>query len=89
MSTLAQLEPSKLWQIFDKICSIPHPSKHEQKISLWIQGWATELGLSVKEDPIGNLIIKKLATAGMENKKGIILQAQRSNSLTHPMKKYK
>jgi dipeptidase D len=75
LSTLAQLEPSKLWQIFDKICSIPHPSKHEQKISLWIQNWATELGLSVKEDAIGNLIIKKPATAGMENKKGVILQA--------------
>lgn len=75
MSTLSQLQPSKLWQIFDKICSIPHPSKHEQKISLWVQTWATELGLSVKEDAVGNLIIKKPATAGMENKKGVILQA--------------
>ncbi len=75
MSTLARLQPNKLWQIFDKICSIPHPSKHEQKISLWIQSWATELGLSVKEDAVGNLIIKKPATAGLENKKGVILQA--------------
>jgi dipeptidase D len=75
VSKLAQLQPSKLWQIFEKICSIPHPSKHEQEISLWIQSWATELGLSVKEDAVGNLIIKKPATAGMENKKGVILQA--------------
>lgn len=75
MSTLARLQPNKLWQIFDKICSIPHPSKHEQKISLWIQTWATEQGLSVKEDAVGNLIIKKPATAGLENKKGVILQA--------------
>jgi dipeptidase D len=75
LSTLARLQPNKLWQIFDKICSIPHPSKHEQKISLWIQSWATELGLSVKEDAVGNLIIKKPATAGLENKKGVILQA--------------
>lgn len=75
MSKLAQLQPSKLWQIFEQICSIPHPSKHEQKISLWIQSWATELGLSVKEDAVGNLIIKKPATAGMENKKGVVLQA--------------
>ena len=75
MSTLAQLQPKKLWQIFDTICSIPHPSKHEQKISLWIQTWATEQGLSVKEDAVGNLIIKKPATAGLENKKGVILQA--------------
>ena len=75
MSTLAQLQPKKLWQIFDTICSIPHPSKHEQKISLWIQTWATEQGLSVKEDAVGNLIIKKPATDGLENKKGVILQA--------------
>ncbi|SEL51036.1 Xaa-His dipeptidase Metallo peptidase. MEROPS family M20C [Colwellia chukchiensis] len=75
MSTLAHLQPNKLWQIFQHICSIPHPSKHEQKISLWIQSWAQELGLNVKEDAVGNLIIKKPATAGMENKKGVILQA--------------
>ena len=75
MSTLAQLQPKKLWQIFDTICSIPHPSKHEQKISLWIQSWATEQGLNVKEDAVGNLIIKKPATVGLENKKGVILQA--------------
>jgi dipeptidase D len=75
MSTLSQLKPSSLWQLFEKICSIPHPSKHEQKISLWIQSWATELGLSVKEDAIGNLFIKKPATLGMEDRQGIILQA--------------
>lgn len=75
MSTLSQLQPAKLWQIFEKICSIPHPSKHEQKISLWIQSWAKELGLSVKEDAVGNLIIRKPATAGMEDRKGVILQA--------------
>ena len=75
MSTLSQLQPNKLWQIFDHICSIPHPSKHEQKISLWIQSWTKELGLAVKEDAVGNLIISKAATAGMENRKGVILQA--------------
>lgn len=75
MSQLSQLTPAKLWQIFEKICSIPHPSKHEQKISAWIQSWATNLGLSVKEDKVGNLIIKKPATKGMENLQGVILQA--------------
>jgi dipeptidase D len=99
VSALSQLQPNKLWQIFDNICSIPHPSKHEQKISAWIQSWATELGLSVKEDAVGNLIIEKPATAGMENKKGVILQAHmdmvpQKNSdtahdfLTDPIKPY-
>lgn len=75
MTALSTLKPASLWQIFEKICSIPHPSKHEQKISLWIQTWAKELGLSVVEDEVGNLILKKPATAGMEDRKGVILQA--------------
>ena len=89
MSNISNLEPAGLWQLFDKICSIPHPSKHEQRISLWIQEWAKELGLAVKEDKIGNLFIKKPATTGMEDRKGVILQAhmdmvpQKSNESTH------
>ncbi|MCW8865504.1 MAG: aminoacyl-histidine dipeptidase [Colwellia sp.] len=99
MSKLSHLKPSSLWQLFEKICSIPHPSKHEQKISLWIQSWANELGLSIKEDEVGNLAIKKPATPGMEDRKGIILQAhmdmvpQKNNDtehdfLTDPIKPY-
>jgi dipeptidase D len=89
MSTLSQLKPANLWQLFEKICSIPHPSKHEQKISLWIQSWANELGLSVKEDAVGNLFIKKPATPGMEDRQGVILQAhmdmvpQKNNTTEH------
>ncbi len=99
MSPLSQLKPTNLWQLFEKICSIPHPSKHEQKISAWIQQWATKLGLSVKEDAVGNLILKKPATAGMENRQGVILQAhmdmvpQKNSSTAHdfitdPIKPY-
>jgi dipeptidase D len=75
MSALSQLKPASLWQLFEKICSIPHPSKHEQKISAWIQQWAKDLGIAVTEDAVGNLILKKPATSGMENRKGVILQA--------------
>jgi dipeptidase D len=89
MGTLSQLKPACLWQLFEKICSIPHPSKHEQKISLWIQSWANELGLTVKEDAVGNLFIKKPATRDMEDRQGIILQAhmdmvpQKNNDTDH------
>ena len=99
MSTLSQLKPASLWQLFEKICSIPHPSKHEQQISAWIQTWAKDLGLQIKEDEVGNLFIKKPATPGMEDKKGVILQAhmdmvpQKNNDtehdfLTDPIKPY-
>ncbi len=89
MTQLNRLAPQNLWSIFEKICSIPHPSKHEQKISAWIQQWAKDLGLSVVEDQVGNLIIKKPATPGMENRKGVILQAhmdmvpQKNNDKQH------
>ena len=75
MSELQQLSPSHLWFFFDKFCQIPRPSKHEAALSQWIQDWATSQAISVKVDPAGNLILKKPATPGLENRKGVILQA--------------
>ncbi|WP_394130585.1 aminoacyl-histidine dipeptidase [Shewanella maritima] len=75
MTALNQLYPQPLWQWFEQICSIPHPSKHEQALSQHIQDWAKSQGLPVIEDEVGNLIIKKPATAGMEDCKVVALQA--------------
>lgn len=75
MSTLSQLQPQALWQWFEQICAIAHPSKHEQALSQYIQHWAKDRGLSIVEDKVGNLIIKKPATPGMENRKIVALQA--------------
>jgi len=75
VTALNQLQPQALWQWFEQICAIPHPSKHEQALSEYIQAWAKDKQLSVVEDKVGNLIIKKAATAGMENRKAVVLQA--------------
>ncbi len=45
MSELSQLSPQPLWDIFAKICSIPHPSYHEEQLAEHIMGWAKEKGL--------------------------------------------
>ncbi|MGY5539922.1 aminoacyl-histidine dipeptidase [Vibrio brasiliensis] len=74
-SEISNLSPAPLWQFFDKICSIPHPSKHEEALAQYIVNWATEQGLDVRRDPTGNVFIKKPATPGMETKKGVVLQA--------------
>ncbi|MBD0784886.1 aminoacyl-histidine dipeptidase [Vibrio sp. Y2-5] len=74
-SEISTLSPAPVWQFFDKICSIPHPSKHEEALAQAIIGWVTELGLDVRRDTTGNLFIKKPATPGMENKKAVVLQA--------------
>ncbi|WP_299688265.1 aminoacyl-histidine dipeptidase [uncultured Vibrio sp.] len=74
-SEISNLSPAPIWQFFEKICSIPHPSKHEEALAQYIIAWATEQGLDVRCDPTGNVFIKKPATPGMENKKGVVLQA--------------
>ncbi len=75
MTPVSQLSPRLLWQFFDTLCSIPHPSGHEAAVRQWITDWALEQGFDVMQDVIGNLIIRKAATAGMEGRKGVILQA--------------
>jgi dipeptidase D len=75
VSALSSLYPQPLWQWFSQICAIPRPSKHEQALSLHIQHWARDKGLTVVEDKVGNLIIKKPATPGFENRKVVVIQA--------------
>uniref|UniRef100_UPI00404760BF aminoacyl-histidine dipeptidase n=1 Tax=Shewanella sp. TaxID=50422 RepID=UPI00404760BF len=75
MTALTQLYPQPLWQWFEQICAIPHPSKHEHALSQHIQQWAKAQGLAVVEDKVGNVIIRKPATPGMENCKTVVLQA--------------
>ncbi|MGC9401033.1 aminoacyl-histidine dipeptidase [Vibrio genomosp. F10 str. 9ZC157] len=74
-SEISRLSPASIWQFFDKICSIPHPSKHEEELAQYIISWAKAEGLDVRRDPTGNVFIKKPATPGMENRKGVVLQA--------------
>lgn len=74
MSELSQLSPQPLWDIFAKICSIPHPSYHEEQLAEYIVGWAKK-GFHVERDQVGNILIRKPATAGMENRKPVVLQA--------------
>ncbi|MCC4265012.1 aminoacyl-histidine dipeptidase [Oceanimonas baumannii] len=75
MTSIRTLAPETLWGFFDTICSIPHPSGHEAALRSWISNWANGQGLPVLQDEVGNLIIKKPASPGMENRKGVVLQA--------------
>jgi dipeptidase D len=74
-TAIHQLFPQPLWQWFEQICAIPHPSKHEAALSEFIQQWAKQRGLPVVVDHVGNLIIRKPATAGMEDRKTVVIQA--------------
>ncbi|WP_286777530.1 cytosol nonspecific dipeptidase [Leclercia sp. UBA1284] len=93
MSELSQLSPQPLWDIFAKICSIPHPSYHEEQLAEHIMGWAKEKGLHAERDQVGNILIRKPATKGMENRKAVVLQAhldmvpQKNNDTVHDFTK--
>ena len=75
MGELAKLYPKTLWEIFDNICAIPHPSKHEEKLAAWMMEWAKKNNIECKQDATGNLVFRKPATKGMENRVPVILQA--------------
>lgn len=73
--TLHDLTPQPLWQIFADICAIPRPSHHETLITQSIQQWAKDHNIVCEIDAVGNLLLKKPATPGYENRKTVVLQA--------------
>lgn len=73
--TIRDLKPSLVWSIFDEITKVPRPSKKEAKIRQYLLDFAAKHGIEVKTDAIGNVVMKKPATAGCENAPGVILQA--------------
>ncbi|WP_034912571.1 beta-Ala-His dipeptidase [Erwinia sp. 9145] len=93
MSELSQLSPQPLWDIFAKVCSIPHPSYHEEELANFILSWAKEQGFWAERDAVGNILIRKPATRGLENLKPVALQAhldmvpQKNNDTVHDFTK--
>lgn len=73
--TISQLNPQALWSNFEKICSIPHQSKHEEKIIQFVADTGKRLGLYTRVDKVGNVIIRKPATPGYEHMTMVTLQS--------------
>lgn len=72
---LSNIEPQIIWKNFSRLNAVPRPSKKEEKVIAFIKGFGENLGLETTVDEVGNVIIKKPATAGMENRKSIVLQS--------------
>ncbi|MFH1262961.1 MAG: aminoacyl-histidine dipeptidase [Pseudomonadota bacterium] len=73
-NVLGNLKPTAIWNHFEKICSIPHPSTHEKKIAEYVRDFGKSCGLESTIDEAGNVIIRKPATKGMENRRGVVFQ---------------
>lgn len=72
---IVNLEPKAVWQNFYSLTQVPRPSKHEEKIQDFMLQFGDNLGLETFRDKVGNIIIRKPATPGLEDRKGIILQS--------------
>lgn len=87
--TICDLQPQLVWKNFNKLCSVPHPSHHLEKITKVIVDFGKEHRLETIVDKAGNIIIRKPATPGRENAIPVVLQAhmdmvpQKNNDKVH------
>ncbi len=72
---ITSLKPTKIWKNFNDLTKIPRPSKSEQKAVDFINDFGKKLGFETIKDDIGNTVIRKPATAGMEGKKTVVFQS--------------
>ena len=70
-----QLKPQSVFAQFAKINEIPRPSKHEERMIEFLTGWGKAHHLETKVDDTGNVLIRKAATPGYENRETVILQS--------------
>ena len=69
------LKPAGVFRYFEEICQVPRPSKHEEQIIAYLKNFGEKHGLETLVDEVGNVLIKKPATPGMENRKTVVLQS--------------
>ncbi|MGB0166785.1 MAG: aminoacyl-histidine dipeptidase, partial [Luteibaculum sp.] len=69
------LEPRALWNHFSDLNAVPRPSKKEERVIQFMVDFGKALNLETKVDSIGNVVIKKAATPGMENRQTVIMQS--------------
>lgn len=90
---ILNLKPAGVWKNFLAICEIPHPSGHTADITKFLVDFGHKLGLETVVDETGNVMIRKPATPGMEDCKGVILQShmdmvpQKNESTAHDFEK--
>ncbi len=74
-SDIRALEPKVLWNKFADLNAVPRPSKKEERVIQFMKDFGNNLHLETIEDEVGNVIIRKPATSGMENRKMVVMQS--------------
>lgn len=89
MAEIRTLNPQALWGYFYDLTQIPRPTGHMEEVTRYIVNFGKSLGLETKQDEVGNVIIRKPAFPGMEDRQAVVLQShldmvpQKNNSVTH------
>lgn len=89
MSEIKNLKPECIWRNFDALTQVPRPSGHLEKVQQFLLDFAKNTGVEAFKDEAGNIVMRKSATPGMENRKTTILQAhmdmvpQKEKTSTH------
>src|SRR5512133_2443525 len=92
-SEILNLKPGEVWKHFHSLTQIPRPSKKEGRIIQFMLDFGKNLNLETLTDEVGNVLIRKPATAGMENRKPVVLQThldmvpQKNSDTVHDFEK--
>lgn len=90
---IKKLQPAEVWEHFYELTQIPRPSKHEERITAYMKKFGEEHGLETIVDSVGNVIIRKPATPGFEDRMGVVLQShldmvpQKNSDVEHDFEK--
>ena len=86
---IRNLEPKPIWENFYSLTRVPRPSHKKEEIGAFLESFGKSLGLETLRDEIGNVLVRKPATPGMESRKGVVLQAhmdmvpQKNSNVAH------
>lgn len=75
MSDIRKLEPTSVWSHFSDLNAVPRPSKKEEKVIEFMMNFGKSLGLETEKDEVGNVLIRKPATPGMEDSRITVMQS--------------
>ena len=93
MSTIAELAPQSVWKHFYELTQVPRPSGYLEPVQQFLLDFGKKIGVETFKDDAGNIIMRKPATPGLEDRKGIVLQAhmdmvpQKTADSTHDFEK--
>lgn len=75
MNEIKDLQPAAIWHNFYLLTQVPRPSGHLEKVQKFLLDFAKEAGVEAFQDPAGNIVMRKPATPGYENRKTVVMQS--------------